>query len=425
MKKLIIYHVIIAAAAGMSGCDSIWTNTDLPEAVKVRFTEMYPTAENVEWDKELENFEAEFVQSERERTALFSATGKLIRHTEEIEQQYLPAPALKALQQQYAGFKLDEAHRVQQNQNTYYEVELERKEEEALLLFDKEGQLLKQQNDPAPPTPVQEQASLLDLAAGEAARAAVLPVPEASWELPSELREVSGIAWLQNNLIACVQDEEGTIYLYDLGQKAVTEKIKFAGPGDYEGIAVVGTTAYILRSDGALYEVADFLGGKPLVTLHKSVLAASQNTEGLAYDKANDRLLLAGKGYDKSLGNSKGIYAFTLADKKMHAAPVVTIPLAQEKIRKAGKKQKTDYDVLQPSSLEFNPLTGEMYMLDAENLRLLTLNQQGQVQKAVDFDKKLLRQPEGLTFGEQGELYIASEGSKGSAGVIVKYPKGF
>lgn len=423
MKRLITFNLIIAAAAGMSGCESIWTKTNLPEAVKVRFIEMYPTAENVEWDEEQENFEAEFVQSDRERTALFSATGNLIRHTEEIEERYLPTPALEALQQQFAGFKFDEAHRVQQNQNTYYEVELERKEGDALLLFDKDGRLLKQQPEAKLQTPSTEQASLVPITAADAGSAVALPAPEASWKLPSELREVSGIAWLENDVIACVQDEEGTIFIYDLKQKAIRQDIKFAGAGDYEGIAVVGTTAYILRSDGAIYEVADFSKGKPKMTLHQSVLASSQNTEGLAYDKENNRLLLAGKGYDKSLGNSKGIYAFTLADKKMHPKPVVTIPLAQEKIKKPGKKLKNEYDVLQPSSLELNPVTGEIYLLDAENLRMLTINQQGHVQKTIDLDKKQLRQPEGLTFGDKGEMYIASEGSKGGSGVIVKYPE--
>lgn len=424
MKKLIAYNLIFAAAIGMSACDSIWDRTNVPEAVETRFTEMYPAAENVDWDEEQENFEAEFEVSERERTALFNAEGKLIRYTEKIEDRYLPAPALKALQQRYAGFKLDEAHRVQQDHNTLYEVELERKEEEMLLLFDEDGRLLKEQSDAPLQSPATEQAALVAIPAGETEATNPPLVPEASWELPSELREVSGIAWLQDGVIASVQDEEGIIYLYDLNKKSVTKEIEFAGSGDYEGIALVGNTAYVLRSDGALYEIPDFLNGNAKAILHQSVLASTQNTEGLAYDKQNNRLLLACKGYDESLGNSKGLYAFTLADKKMHPAPVVTISLAQENISKPGKKKKADYDVLQPSSLEISPATGEMYLLDAENLRLLTLNQQGQVLKSVRFDKKQLRQPEGLTFGDQGEMYIASEGSKGGRGVIVKYPQG-
>src|SRR5690606_14054788 len=83
------------------------------------------------------------------------------------------------------------------------------------------------------------------------------------------------------------------------------------------------------RSDGAIYQVSDFRSGKPEVTLHKSVLAATQNTEGLAYDKVNNRLLIACKGYDKALPNAKGIYEFTLETNKMNPQPVITISLQQ------------------------------------------------------------------------------------------------
>lgn len=244
------------------------------------------------------------------------------------------------------------------------------------------------------------------------------------WTLPAALREVSGIALLDENLMACVQDEEGAIYIYDLQQKAVKEKIPFAGPGDYEGIALNGSTAYILRSDGAIFEAENFRSGNPAVTEHKSVLPASQNTEGLAFDAARNRLLIAGKGYDKNLGNVKSIFAFPLSDKKMQATPVITIPLNQEGLTATGKKKKDQYDVLQPSSLEIHPQTGELYLLDAVNHKLLIINEQGQILKTVALDKDLFRQAEGLSFSPAGEMYIASEGSKKGNGIIVKYPKG-
>ncbi len=247
----------------------------------------------------------------------------------------------------------------------------------------------------------------------------------AHWILPAELREVSGITLLDDNLMACVQDEEGAIYIYDLQQKAVTEKIPFAGPGDYEGIALNGNNAYILRSDGAVFEVTDFRGGKPSVVEHKSVLAETQNTEGLAFDKKNNRLLIACKGYDEKLGNVKGVFAMSLEDKKMQHTPVISIPLDQEHVKASGKKKKNPYAALQPSSLEIHPVTGELYLLDAVNNKLLVINEQGQIQKAVVLDKNLFRQAEGLTFGADGTMYIASEsGKKDGNGVIVKYPKG-
>ncbi|NEM97691.1 SdiA-regulated domain-containing protein [Pontibacter burrus] len=251
----------------------------------------------------------------------------------------------------------------------------------------------------------------------------VLAKAAAQWQLPAELREVSGIALLDDNLMACVQDEEGAIFLYDLQQQAIKEKIPFAGPGDYEGIVVDGSTAYILRSDGAIFEVNDFRSGNPVATEYASALAATQNTEGLALDKANNRLLIACKGYDEQLGDVKGIYAFALDSKTMQTSPVIKVPLAQEQLQNV-KSKNSKYDVLQPSSLEVHPQTGELYMLDAVNNRLYTLNEQGELLKMVELDKKLFRQAEGITFGSNGEMYIASEGSKKGRGVIIKYSKG-
>ncbi len=245
------------------------------------------------------------------------------------------------------------------------------------------------------------------------------------WSLPAELREVSGIALLEDNLMACVQDEEGAIYLYDLQQKAIKGKIPFAGPGDYEGIALNGSTAYILRSDGTVFEVADFRSGDPKVTKYASVLPEKQNTEGLTYDEKNNRLLIACKGHDEKLGDVKGIFEVSLEDKKMKTTPVISIPLNQDQIKPTGKKKKNRYAGLQPSSLEIHPETGELYLLDAVNNRLLIINEQGQIQKAVTLDKKLFKQAEGLTFGPNGELYIASEsGGKKGNGLLVKFSEG-
>ncbi len=86
---------------------------------------------------------------------------------------------------------------------------------------------------------------------------------EKKWELPKILREVSGIAHMGNNKIACVQDEDGIIFIYDLVSSRIEEEIEFAGAGDYEGISLVGETAYVLRSDGTIFEVTNFNKAAP------------------------------------------------------------------------------------------------------------------------------------------------------------------
>lgn len=415
MKKIIIIFLTLVIT---SGCDNPWGVTKIPEPVEDNFVQMHPTAERVEWNLEEGKYHVEFEISTRERSALFSADGKLLEYSEEIQEQYLPSASMEYLQKSFGDNAIDEVHRVKQDQQTFYRVNLHQDEEYAVLEFDENGQLLEQQVAP-------QAASLLTNSLDTKVNNAAPMEPVAKWELPSELREVSGIALLDNNTITCVQDEDGIIFLYDLDKKEVKRKIAFADGGDYEGIAIVENTAYVLRSDGAIYEVTSLQGAKPKVTFHKSVLAESQDTEGLAYDKANNRLLIAPKGYDESLGDYKGIYAFSLADKKMQKQPVIRIPLTQEKLQSSGKKQKNKYSVLQPSSIDFNDATGDLYLMDAENYLLLTINTEGQVQKIIPLNKDQLRQPEGFAFSAKGELYISSEGSKKGEGVILKFTNGF
>jgi uncharacterized protein YjiK len=84
------------------------------------------------------------------------------------------------------------------------------------------------------------------------------------WDLPGELKEVSGIAYLDQDRFACIQDEDGIIFIYNRAEGKVEKRIEFAGPGDYEGITVNGNTAYIVRADGRLYKV-DMNAGKSSV----------------------------------------------------------------------------------------------------------------------------------------------------------------
>lgn len=424
MKKNYILAFALAALLGGSACDTLWTDTKVPEAVKVKFGELYPTIQQVDWDKEADLYEAEFKISGRERVALFDESGSLVRHAEEIEERYLPATVLAQLQQEYTDYKVDEVHRIREKGRTSFRVELEDKMKEVHLYFDTTGTLLNRQEAAVSSGQTKETASLLP-AAGEGATAAnSLGAPAARWELPAELNEVSGIVLLADGKLACVQDEKGIIFVYDLEQEKVVQQIPFAGPGDYEGIAVAGNTAYVLRSDGTLLELPDFRNGKPITKEHRASLPTSIDMEGLAYDAANNRLLLASKGYDSKLGNFKGLYAFSLEDKKLQTTPVVKIPLAQEQLGKPAKKQKSKYDILQPSSLEIHPQTGELYLADAANHRLLIIDEQGKIKKTADLDKEILRQPEGIAFGPDGEMYIASEGGKKGTGLIVKYETG-
>lgn len=225
------------------------------------------------------------------------------------------------------------------------------------------------------------------------------------------------MAYLSNNQFACIQDEEGSIFIYNTATNKIDKEFPFAGNGDYEGIATVGSTAYVLRSDGTLFEVANFLESKPTVQQYKTSLTSKQDVEGLCYDKNNNRLLLAIKGTDAHSNDYKGIYAFNLNSKQLAPTPVYKIDL-NDKIWEDAKEKKAK-NHMQPSDIAVHPTTGDLYIVDGPRPKLLIMDAQGFSKKVYNLSKSDFKQPEGLSFTPAGELYISSEGGNG-AGVLAK-----
>ncbi|MCK4989553.1 MAG: hypothetical protein KAS29_03670, partial [Bacteroidales bacterium] len=85
-----------------------------------------------------------------------------------------------------------------------------------------------------------------------------LESPDARYKLPAYLEEISGLSYYGKGKIACVQDEKANIYVLNLEQEKIMKKYDFGTDADYEDIAVVGKTAYILRSNGHIYRIKNF-----------------------------------------------------------------------------------------------------------------------------------------------------------------------
>jgi uncharacterized protein YjiK len=236
------------------------------------------------------------------------------------------------------------------------------------------------------------------------------------WDLPDALDEVSGIAWLGKDRIACVQDEDGIIFIYNLQTSQIENEIEFGGGGDYEGIAVIEDDAYVLRSDGVIFEVIDFESTNPQVT--KKVTKANAlpgiNFEGLCADPVNNRLLLAVKER-KDSQHEKDIFAFDLNKKDSGEQPEFKVSLSDPLFDRVDGKLK---DKFSPGELNIHPHSGELFILDGTRPKLLIVDKGGTLKELFIFSSKDFANPEGLTFNSEGDLFISNEAEEGPANIL-------
>lgn len=237
------------------------------------------------------------------------------------------------------------------------------------------------------------------------------------WDLPSDLNEISGITYLGDSLMGAVQDENGIIYIYDLENLKISDTIDFAEEGDFEGIAMSKKDAYIMRSDGLLFEMSNHKDS--LARSKKSyqtLFNAGHNVESLTLDEAHNRLLIIAKDRDPLNGKNKGAYAFSLSTKKMSKDPVFTINLEEESFKQLqeDKGQKR----FRPSDIAIHPITKEFYIIEGAQPKLIILSAEGIFKKLYLLNPADFQQPEGITFGPDGTLYISNEKHATAANIL-------
>jgi hypothetical protein len=246
--------------------------------------------------------------------------------------------------------------------------------------------------------------------------------PDLRVTLPARLQEVSGVTALSDTEVACVQDEEGAVFVYDLGKRRVTRQIRFGPPGDYEDVASVGSRLYVLRSDGLLYEIQG-PPETPRVTVHDLRLPTPDN-EGLCFDARHGRLLIAAKsrlGPGRAVKDTRAIFAFDLDATRRAPVPVLLLDVdavrafAERKNRQLSDRQGKSGGRRQPlmrfmpSALALHPVTSEIFVLSAVDRVLASFDTNGQVTGCASLDPELFRQPEGITFMANGALIITNE----------------
>jgi hypothetical protein len=140
MKKIIVMTTLCL------GLSSVYAQkikeADVPAAVKEGFKNSFPNSKAKEWEKEDDNFEAEFDVKKVETSALFDANGSLLQTEVEIAVKELPKAIIDYLSKNETGKKIKEAAKITDNKGVIsYEAEVT----EADYIFESAGNYIKKE----------------------------------------------------------------------------------------------------------------------------------------------------------------------------------------------------------------------------------------------------------------------------------------
>jgi len=258
--------------------------------------------------------------------------------------------------------------------------------------------------------------------------------PSEIFKLKKSLSEISGISFVSDTIVALIQDEKGEIFFLNLFKDSIVGKEKFAKEGDFEDLKILGDTAYMLRSDGKLYELKEFENDTNLTKAIKinTGLKKENNTEGLCWDDKRKLFLIACKGspdYKTDYKGKKAIYTFDPVTNKLSEKADMLIDERQiEKFAYSKNKNfvqqlmkfyvHNSKEVFEPSGIAIQPFSRDIYVISSVGKILVILDKAGQIKEVIRLPGSIFKQPEGIAFDSQGNLYISNEGRKGKGDIL-------
>ena len=119
-------------------------DADVPQTVKSKMAEMFPTASAVVWTRDMPGFiSSDFVQNKTKMSATFSTSGSWVSTETFIKQDSLPAAANKYLLTTYADGKVTQCAKSQSVSQQTFECRVKSKTAgEYDIVFDPQGNVI-------------------------------------------------------------------------------------------------------------------------------------------------------------------------------------------------------------------------------------------------------------------------------------------
>lgn len=232
-------------------------------------------------------------------------------------------------------------------------------------------------------------------------------------QLPDYLDEISGISYYdKDSSLFAIMDESGILFKVFLDTNRV-DRWKYNGPADYEDIVRVNDVFYALISDGTLV-IFSFSGNKPTKPIKiKAPVKKKNDFETLFYHQPSNSLILLCKDCKADKKKYNSYYNFSIAERRF------LDEVKQFEARSIDTLAKTK-DKFKPSAAAFHPITNDLYIISSVNNLLVIADDSMRVKDAFALDPVVFKQPEGIAFAPNGDMFISNEAADlGPANILL------
>ena len=186
----------------------------------------------------------------------------------------------------------------------------------------------------------------------------------------------------------------------------------FTEAGIMKIFAMMARTGMHLKSNGNISRIFNPFTDSMRSEEFKFPLKSKYDFETLFHEPGTNRLIILCKECYTSGDKTSG-YAF-----KTDTGSIDSIPAFFLDISSLPERPFSDKQTLKPSGAAFHPVTGELYIIASANALLIIASPDGMAKKAYKLDKKIFKQPEGITFSPEGDLFISNEARNGMANIL-------
>ncbi|MBC7873384.1 MAG: SdiA-regulated domain-containing protein [Ferruginibacter sp.] len=237
----------------------------------------------------------------------------------------------------------------------------------------------------------------------------------AVYKLDMKLKEISGIAWdPKTKIFFAINDEKGSLFYLDKDMMIPPAEYSFAGSGDYEDLTIMHGIPYILRSDGMITKFIRTDSAKIYgVEAGEIDLEGSNDFESMYFDPGRNALVVICKNCAEDDEKSVSAYAFYPDSIGFVKTPIFVIDAGLVDKMSPHKASK-----FQPSAAAIHPILQKLFIISSASSQLVIADLSGNVQGVYQLSKKLFPQPEGISFEQDGDMYISNEGVGGKGSVM-------